>query len=384
MILTEIVKIRIWGTNIKHLQSLGYDNLKINNFIEIPVEHLAKKSNKKVKCKCDICGKEKEIPYIKYLKNISKYNIYSCSSKCSRFKQRKTSFEKYGNENYNNMDKNKQTKLKNHGDENYHNIEQMKITNLERHGDENYNNMEQMKKTNLKNHGNENYNNREQSKETCLKEYGVENVSQSEKNKNKKKNTCLKNHGVEHPLQSPEIQDKIKQTNLKKYDVEHPMQNEKIKEKTRQTNLKRFGTEHPMQNTEHYNKVHKNGFRFKDYILPSGKVVKIQGYENLALDVLLKKYKEDDLIIENKDIENYINKIWFINDIGKKRRYYPDIYIISENKIIEVKSEWTFKRDKEKNLLKEQACLNMGMDFEFIVFNNKKQLLSKDEVKKLI
>jgi hypothetical protein len=49
------------------------------------------------------------------------------------------------------------------------------------------------------------------------------------------------------------------------------------------------------------------------------------------------------------------------------RNYFPDIYIKSTNTIIEVKSQWTFDNWKEKNLAKEQACLQQGFNFEFII-----------------
>ena len=48
-------------------------------------------------------------------------------------------------------------------------------------------------------------------------------------------------------------------------------------------------------------------------------------------------------------------------------RYYPDFYIKSENKIIEVKSKWTFEKWKEKNLAKERACIEQNFLFKMIV-----------------
>jgi len=54
-------------------------------------------------------------------------------------------------------------------------------------------------------------------------------------------------------------------------------------------------------------------------------------------------------------------------DNSKTRRYYPDIYIKSENKIIEVKSDYTMKQHKNINLLKRQACLDKGLQFEFMI-----------------
>ena len=35
---------------------------------------------------------------------------------------------------------------------------------------------------------------------------------------------------------------------------------------------------------------------------------------------------------------------------------------------IEVKSTWTYNKQKEKNLLKQQACLDIGFKFKFMIF----------------
>lgn len=37
--------------------------------------------------------------------------------------------------------------------------------------------------------------------------------------------------------------------------------------------------------------------------------------------------------------------------------YYPDIFIPKENKIIEVKSIWTYNVNLEKNILKQKASI---------------------------
>lgn len=106
-------------------------------------------------------------------------------------------------------------------------------------------------------------------------------------------------------------------------------------------------------------------YKTKDYILPSGKVVKIQGYENKALDILIKDFDEHDIILSN--IYNYTGALLYIYN-NKTHKYYPDIYIKSLNKIIEVKSNYTYNLDKEKNLLKRECCINAGLDFEFMIF----------------
>lgn len=50
-----------------------------------------------------------------------------------------------------------------------------------------------------------------------------------------------------------------------------------------------------------------------------------------------------------------------------RHRYYPDIYIKSENQVIEVKSTYTFNKEKEKNLLKQDSVLNKNINFKFVI-----------------
>ena len=50
---------------------------------------------------------------------------------------------------------------------------------------------------------------------------------------------------------------------------------------------------------------------------------------------------------------------------------YPDIYLISDNKIIEVKSEYTYKSAYSINIRKKQACLDLKISFEFWVYDSK-------------
>ena len=110
----------------------------------------------------------------------------------------------------------------------------------------------------------------------------------------------------------------------------------------------------------------KSCAKYKKYTLPSGNIVKLQGYEPYALDLLLQNYSEDDIIIKIKDIHNHIGIIkYFFED--KERRYYPDFYIKSTNTIIEVKSQWTFDKWKDKNLAKQKACLEQGFNFQFMI-----------------
>lgn len=106
--------------------------------------------------------------------------------------------------------------------------------------------------------------------------------------------------------------------------------------------------------------------KYKDYSLPSGRVVKVQGYEPQALDFLLESFSESDIIIGVANINKEIGKITYLQN-EKEHRYYPDFYIKSINTIIEVKSQWTYDNWRTKNELKRQACLDKGFNFEFMI-----------------
>lgn len=121
-----------------------------------------------------------------------------------------------------------------------------------------------------------------------------------------------------------------------------------------------------MKNSNIFSKSKSTAFSSKEYTMPSGKIVKVQGYEDKALDILLKEYEECDLIINDREIENIIGKIKYFEN-NKCRRYYPDIYVKSENRIIEVKSDYTFNKEFDTNVLKRQACIDKGLNFDFMI-----------------
>jgi hypothetical protein len=253
---------------------------------------------------------------------------------------------------------------------------------------------------------------KKQKEETSLRKFGVTNVSKSKYFKEKYKNTMNEKYGVDHYSKTPEYTEKYKITMVDRYGVENPMYSVEIKQKmvqnslekngvewslslpkiqekikktwedrgfkrnsstgewlenTKETSQLKYGTNHPMQNEEVFEKCMNNSRRFKEYKFPNGKVVKVQGYENLALDKLLETHKEEDLIVGTKEIKSVIGRIDYIFE-EKNKIYHPDIYIISENKVIEVKSTYTAKVDVEKNKAKRKSVLDKGMNFEFMIF----------------
>jgi hypothetical protein len=97
--------------------------------------------------------------------------------------------------------------------------------------------------------------------------------------------------------------------------------------------------------------------------MPSGDVRQIMGYENYAIDELLKSTTEEDIITNVPQI------IYTHNGISK--RYTPDIKQLSLNKIIEVKSVYTLSLEPDKIKAKGDACKEQGFNFEIWVYDKK-------------
>jgi len=207
---------------------------------------------------------------------------------------------------------------------------------------------------------------REKSKESCKEKYGVEHNSQSKEVREKRKETSIRNWGVEYAMQSEEIREKSKATCKEKYGVEHNSQSEEVKEKFKKTCLEKYGVENPMQNPEVADKSSKASYSRKDYLLPSGNIVKVQGYEPFALDELVKVLQEDDIKTGSENVP----EIWYDRD-GQYKRHFVDIFIPSQNKCIEVKSTWTFKKKRDNVLLKQKAGKALGLNYEIWVYNSK-------------
>jgi hypothetical protein len=200
-----------------------------------------------------------------------------------------------------------------------------------------------------------------------MENFGVENPSQSEEIKQKKIDTCMENFGVEHPMQSEEVKQQHRDTCMENFGVEYPSQSEEVKQKSRDTCMEKYGVEYPMQVPEIAEKCSKSAFTRKEYSLPSGKILQIQGYENFALDELIKLYQEDDIINGMSNVP----EIWYDDEEGKKHRHYVDFFIPYKQLCIEVKSTWTAEKKKDNIFLKQNAGKLLGYHYEIWVYDCK-------------
>ena len=366
-----------------------------NNNIELlksyKDERITKETRICGKCISPNCSKE----FNKKFGRLHQTNGYckSCTYRLRSEKSKETYMKRYGVENPSQSEevkeKRKATCMKNHGVE--YSLqskkirEKGKVTSMKKYGVEHPSQSEEAKEkrktTCMKIYGVENplqsKKIREKSKVTCMKNHGVEHPSQSEEVKEKKKATCMKNHGVEHPMQSKEIREKSKVTCMKNHGVENPSQSEEVKEKKKATCMKNHGVKHPMQNENIAEKSLTNAFKSKEYTYPSGKIIKIQGYENFAINDLLYKNKisENEIVVGCKNVPI----CWYEDNKNKKRRHYVDIFIPSQKLCIEVKSTWTLTKGVKKDYIyiKQQALKDNGYKCEIWVYNKKGELVNR-------
>lgn len=102
MIKNEKIEVMISYRNVTHYRKLGYSPI-INEKLLIETKHLPSNSHFRIDVICEICGKDSNLRYHKYIENRSRHNFYSCKS-CSRQKAALTSINKWGVDNYSKTD----------------------------------------------------------------------------------------------------------------------------------------------------------------------------------------------------------------------------------------------------------------------------------------
>lgn len=224
---------------------------------------------------------------------------------------------------------------------------------------------------------------------TTQEKYGVDNVFQASSVKDDIKQMNVEKYGVERYQQTQVFKDKFKSTVashtderkaeihqkkivtwLKNYGVDHCQKSLVIQQKTRSTCQEKFGVNNPFQRPEHHAHIYNNSR--KQFTFPSGNTHTVQGYEDKAITrLLIQGYSEHQISLVNKP---FIKYIWSSNDgFGDDQQhiYFPDIFIPHENRLIEVKSQWTYdgngKRPDRlsKNLAKKEGALLAGYAFDF-------------------
>lgn len=187
---------------------------------------------------------------------------------------------------------------------------------------------------------------------TSLERYGDKHHINSEHCRNK----TFEKLGVRYPWQSAEILQGIRDRYFEKTGYDNPLKNPEIAEKMKQTRIAKYGS------------LLAPCYSYKTYVFPSGATAYVQGYEPQALDILLQKYSEEDIVVGRGKITALTGDFKYFSLVTQKEHYYyPDIYVKSINLIIEVKSKYTYELQANTRDLKRGCVEKMGMKFEFMV-----------------
>lgn len=337
MILDTKIEVRIISNVIPYYKSIGY-NVKFNDIIEIPIEHLPNGSHRIIKTICDECGTEKDMSYRTYynMTNGCKEKYYC--KKCSGVKHKNVMKEKYGVEHALQVGKFKE-KFKKTLFENYGVVIPLQSKIIRDKFDKTM--LERYKVKNAL----ENKGILDSMKKKLFNEYGMYYV-ETDEFKNKSKLTCLDKYGVENASQTDEFQRKKIETCIKKYGVKHHLQNIDVFHKllTSSCKMKKF------KNTDLY----------------------FQGtYEQDFLE-LCEKLNIIKLIERGCSVRYVMNEQNLI--------YFPDFFIRKKNMLIEIKSSYWYNKHKEKNLIKEETCKQLGFEYYLILDKNYDVFLSKIEL----
>lgn len=194
----------------------------------------------------------------------------------------------------------------------------------------------------------------------------IVNIEKSDANQKKRKITCIKKYGVSNPFQSDLIKEKIKRSFEIRYGVNHNMKSKEGYDSYKSSIKRKYGVENIMQLTNIHNKMLKSSFLKKKY---SNTNLWYQG--SYELDFLEK-------FLDKIDIENGPSIPYLFE--GKNKVYHSDFYISSLNLVVEIKSNYLYKKDY--NVIKEKEKYTISCGFNYIIildkdYSNFNNLLSK-------
>ncbi len=147
------------------------------------------------------------------------------------------------------------------------------------------------------------------------------------------------------------------------------------------TSIVRYGVPYPMQNLDVMDKNFKSAHSYKSYVLPSGRLVHLQGYEYDALLHLLYGsyvcgwnplfvFTEQNLLITKREVGRFI----YHTSNGNPHYYFPDFKIVGTDIFIEVKSTHTIFLDLDIVLAKLKAVCDDGCQIVVMVLDIAKDI----------
>lgn len=198
----------------------------------------------------------------------------------------------------------------------------VKITKETRYGDPNYNNIEKNRATKEKRYNNPNYNNsKKPSSKKSQKSYYVPKGRYDENgiyknNVVKRRETCLKKYGTPSASGNFLVRERIEQTCLEKYGVSNVSKNSEVIKKIRDTHFQKYGGIGwaSLEGRQHYNELMREKYGVEwfcqhEKCIAANKCGKDSSY-NISFKNLLLKYDipyEEEYVIDNYRYDFKVN-----------------------------------------------------------------------------
>lgn len=205
MLINDDIEVKISSNNIEYFRKIGYD-CRLGEKIKVKTSDLQNGSNKRIRYKCDKCGKIMTIQYCDYNRRHGKGKDF-----CGKCKYEKT-----------------------------------KVTNKERYGCENVMGNDEIKK---------------RLETTNIEKYGANCVFKNEDIKKKIQSTMEQRYGCKSPIQNDEIKERTIKTNIEKFGIPYPISIMSNPEKAKVTNLKKYGCEYSIASREVREKIRKSFYK---------------------------------------------------------------------------------------------------------------------------
>jgi len=129
----------------------------------------------------------------------------------------------------------------------------------------------------------------------------------------------------------------------------------------------KYGVDNPMQHPDINEKSSISRYKFKAVDIYGRRFSHLQGYEPQGI-----KYMVDHMGIDINEIDSgrKVPTVSYKLD-GKNKVYFADMYVESQNLLVEVKCEYTYQADLEKNKAKREAAIKAGYDYKTLIFDKR-------------
>lgn len=144
-------------------------------------------------------------------------------------------------------------------------------------------------------------------------------------------------------------------------------------ERKKVTNLEHWGVENPMQHPEINERSSISAYKFKSADIYGRRFSHLQGFEPQGI-----KYLVDQMGVDINDVQSgrKVPTVRYKFE-GKNKMYFSDMYVEPRNLLVEVKCDYTYNKDLDKNKAKREAAINAGYDYLTIIFANNGRDISR-------